>query len=146
MTKVAKISNEFANLKIGDNDFRLNNLIPHILFESSDGYDGDITLNDDKSNYKYIEIEYFHNIHSVNVHFPTYKIPATDTYVFLGGVVVSTGYNTVYLLGKGYILYNNKLDVNVYNNYIGIGINTDSGGVTKDSNHNIYITKVIGYK
>ena len=146
MTKVAKISNEFANLKIGNNDFRLNNLIPYTLFESSAGYEGDITLSDDKNNYKYIEIESFHNIHNVNIHFPTYKIPCSDTYVFLGGVVVSTGNNTVWLLGKGYILYGNKLDVNIYNEYVGIGIFTTGNGITKDSNHNIYITKVVGYK
>lgn len=117
-----------------------------VLFDAPSGYDGDITLNDNSINYKRIKVDAFHNVLGVNVQLPTYEAPTRTTYHFIGGVVGNTGYGEILLVTKGYVLENNLFKVNTYNGYNCFKLNVVNSNFTQDTEHQVYITKIVGYR
>lgn len=114
-----------------------------ILFESSDGISGDITLTDNITNYSYLEIYYKQN---------------DGTYGYTKCVARNNAHIDLtvnHITNNGYANSFSSRTINLYNNTI-TTVNTNryiSGNITSDNNlsgttatNNIYITKVIGYK
>lgn len=114
-----------------------------ILFESSDGISGDITLTDNITNYSYLEIYYKQN---------------DGTYGYTKCVARNNAHIDLtvnHITNNGYANSFSSRTINLYNNTI-TTLNTNryiSGNITSDNNlsgttatNNIYITKIVGYK
>lgn len=114
-----------------------------ILFESSDGISGDITLTDNITNYSYLEIYYKQNDGTYGY---TKCVARNNAHIDL-----TVNHTT----NNGYANSFSSRTINIYNNTIKT-LNTNryiSGNITSDNNlsgttatNNIYITKVVGYK
>lgn len=107
-----------------------------ILYESSTGTSGDITLSDNISNYRYIEI-YAINKDATNEMLGVYKYDTTQSiFVLSGSGLSSTSFN---IFSKKYTKGANILTAGTGKLY--------SGGSGRVSDYEAYmITKVIGYK
>lgn len=123
--------------------FEKNENKEKILFESSDGIPGDITLTDNITNYSYLEIYYKQN---------------DGTYGYTKCVAHNNAHIDLtvnHITNNGYSNSFSSRTINIYNNTIKT-LNTNryiSGNITSDNNlsgttttNNIYITKVVGYK
>ena len=123
--------------------FEKNENKERILFESSDGISGDITLTDNITNYSYLEIYYKQN---------------DGTYGYTKCVAHNNAHIDLtvnHITNNGYANSFSSRTINLYNNAI-TTLNTNryiSGNITSDNNlsgttatNNIYITKVVGYK
>lgn len=123
--------------------FEKNENKEKILFESSDGISGDITLTDNITNYSYLEIYYKQNDGTYGY---TKCVAHNNTHIDL---------TVNHITNNGYANSFSSRTINLYNNAI-TTLNTNryiSGNITSDNNlsgttatNNIYITKVVGYK
>ena len=123
--------------------FEKNENKERILFESSDGLSGDITLTDNITNYSYLEIYYKQNDGTYGY---TKCVARNNTHIDL---------TVNHITNNGYANSFSSRTINLYNNAI-TTLNTNryiSGNITSDNNlsgttatNNIYITKVVGYK
>lgn len=115
-------------------------LEPIVLYESTEGTSGNITLNDDSINYKYIEIFYYNATYG-NM-YSSVKIPNPNgKQIELRTIYPNNDNNRMYLLGTYYICSNKELN---YVSGYGLAISdTSVYGVNSDT---IKIVKVIGYK
>ena len=114
-----------------------------ILFESSDGISGNITLTDNITNYSYLEIYYKQNDGTYGY---TKCVARNNTHIDL---------TVNHITNNGYANSFSSRTINLYNNAI-TTLNTNryiSGNITSDNNlsgttatNNIYIIKVVGYK
>lgn len=117
-------------------------LLPNefILYESTNGSNGNITLNDSVTNYKYIEILYRNNdsvFNSVKIETPNGKVVSLSALTVTGGVI--------YAKTKAVAINNNTISTKWTNGHVEYRI--DGAGCTHlGTNNYIYITKVIGYK
>ena len=123
--------------------FEKNENKERILFESSYGISGDITLTDNITNYSYLEIYYKQNDGTYGY---TKCVARNNTHIDL---------TVNHITNNGYANSFSSRTINLYNNAI-TTLNTNryiSGNITSDNNlsgttatNNIYITKVVGYK
>lgn len=114
-----------------------------VLYEDSEGSNDDITLNDNVSNYEYVEI-YFRNNDYVRSYIKI-KIEERDT---VANLVAYTIYQGVMLI-KTRLIQIGSNNVSTYNNAtLNVEINNTSGThiCTTDSSNLIFITKVVGQK
>ncbi len=132
MTRLSK------DIKVGNSNTTLESLVPYILYE--DGTNGNVPLNDDVRNYKFLEIYYHQGW--------VYGYTKVDTpYNKNFAINISNYYDqnvSIHNCRKNYYVNVNSLDVirgaySVDTLQQNIGLYTNDSGV-------IFITKVIGYK
>lgn len=117
-------------------------LKPIILYENETGSNSSITLNDDVSNYEYVEIYYRNNGKSYD---STKIYQANDKTTKLTMEYIYTSGNFVYTenLFKSIYIENNSITVENYG-YLQT-IDKEINNVNTTDNY-IYITRVVGYK
>lgn len=137
MSKKAKITNEFANLEIGDCGIKILNLIPYVLYQNDNGSNESVNLSDDINNYQYIEIIYKNESYRYN----SVKIPCGQLYATLI-THYTADWGTQIHISDAYISGNTiKLLDGRFINCI-----LSDGNLSYGSQTTIRIIKVIGYK
>ena len=137
MSKKAKISNEFANLEIGNSGIKILNLIPYVLYQNDSGNYESVNLSDNINNYQYIEIIYKNESYRYN----SVKVPRGQLYATLI-THYTVDWGTQIHISDAYISDNTikLLDGRFIN------CSLSSGNLTYGSQTTIRIVKVIGYK
>ena len=131
--------NNELDTKISNQETRTNSALKGVQLFSSNGTSGTITLNDNVSNYDYLEIYYKENQDEAY-----YCINVTPTFKSTWRI------HDIRYDGGGYIVFNTR-KLNITNTTItqsgGIYANFQNGGspVIRDETH-LYILKVKGYK
>lgn len=140
MKKLIQLKNkENENLDPINSNYekRLQRLEGTILYDNSSGSNEDITLNDDSSNYRFIEI-YYKNAEGEfdisKVAEPNGKLVSLKSLHYYD--------NVVYTYMKTILINNNTISKNF--TYSGGGYYGDAMGSQHDDV--IFITKIIGYK
>lgn len=141
---MAKIN---GNIQIGNTGYSLNRLVPYVLYNNSDGASTDITLNDNYTNYKYLDIyckdTYVGSYFSIRVDL------SVSMYFMVSANVSRSGYNGFMAIAKQFYLTNyNKLYKNIYADFVGIycGRYSNTYEFFDNTNYDILIVKVVGYK
>lgn len=109
-----------------------------VLFESSSGSNGTITLKDNLSNYDYIEIEYDCNTYGIK----TQKVlKPNGKSIILDYVCWATGW-IVQLSANRYDLENNKMN---NTNKVLTNLDLINNKISGDVSSNIKVLQVVGY-
>lgn len=118
---------------------RYEKMISNVLYENENGTNSSITLSDDISNYKYIEIFYRSNdsdLKSTKI----FNNNSSNVYIDL----------TINHFVTNTILYIKTTNVNIIDKNLtitGYGqLNLDTQGIGHTNSNNIFITKIVGYK
>lgn len=127
------------NTQIGNTGCLLKNLIPYVLFEDINSNTSNITLKDDVSNYKYIDIYFNRNHLGMNY-------VRVDTSQNMNSVSLLTSYMTSSNLIRFYSTTVSISDDQITLLYSGVVQFWDSGVIDHISDSYTYITKVVGYK
>lgn len=138
---------EISNLNTTDKSSVINalnevvdNYKPINLYENTAGTNGNITLSDNASNYKYIEIYYFIRI-AEDSYSSTKCYDPNGKEVFLLGAT-NTAQNIDFNFAQKVIN-----GTQITTKYYGRLFSTfGSSGMTFGKNNNVWITKVVGYK
>lgn len=114
---------------------------PTVLYENSNGSNGNITLSDDVDNYLAIEIFYKGDNYS---NFNSTKIlsPFGNASLIIANINTSGQYMGVFFRLSNVSVSNNQINVNENGQLFSNGFNVNNG----TTNNFIYITKVLGYK
>lgn len=122
---------------VNNNANELNNLMPTILYDNSDGSSSDITLNDNITNYKYYEIIFARNGYG----YQSLKMP-TD---YLTNVSLITSFFSGNIL-RYYMANIDISGTNITRNYAKSLNFTEQNAFNFGDETAFYIYKVIGYK
>jgi len=118
-----------------DTDNNLNNLIGVELYDDSTGTTSSITdLNDDVSNYSYLEIFYSYNGSRQST-----KIIGNKASL----IVHTTSNNQTYLLFKEVSFSGTSMTVNTYQQWNNVW---GTSNVNASNTNGIYVIKIVGYK
>lgn len=121
-----------GSTEIDDKNITLNDFIPTTLYSNSSGSNGSITLSQNISNFKYIEVYFKNNDGDVNS--IKFKSSSSQTVFSL------TSFNANWVKITRCVIEENKLKIESYSERSFNSISTNTG-----FNHN-YITLVLGYK
>lgn len=113
-------------------------LAEKVLYESSSGSNGEITLSELVANFKYIEI-FAKNGNSYCVNQKVYE-PTTNNKVNLLGIMINQTSSNVFISSTNYTIGTNKITPNFYGEFSVVGNNFTS------NTNNLYIYRVVGYK
>ena len=125
----------------GWKDWKVIMTEPVVLYENSNGSNGNISLSDSISNYSAIEIFYKSD---VDANFSSTKVlkPFTKAALITMNINLSGSYQGVFFRITQLSLSNNQLTVGKNGQLFGGGSAVNNGA----TNNQIYITKVLGYK
>ena len=134
-----------GEIEIADTGKKLKESVPYILYDNSNGASTDITLSDNYTNYRYLDI-YCKDTY-IGSYFHTRVDLGNSLYFMVSSNVSRSGYNGFMSMAKQFYLTNyNKIYKNQYADCIGIYFNAYVNTYEWHTGYDILITKVVGYK
>lgn len=124
---------------IGQLEKTINNYLPTTLFENESGLTGNISLNNDASNYTYIEIVYGAD----NYYFYSKIYNPNGKHFGLMTPYVSSANENQYLYTSSYLINGSQIQFEKASN---TGINSSNSILDFGTDSYIKIYKVLGYK
>ena len=134
-------------LQIGNTGYKLEQLIPYVLYDNSTGASTDITLNDNYTEYKYLDI--YCKDTWVGCYFNTRVDLNANQYFMVSANISRSGYNGFMSIAKQFYFTNyNKIYKNQYSDFVGIYCSRYSNTYEyyNSADYDILIVKVVGYK